>query len=102
MPSKGKDNMKTKIKEVAPYIVLYRDTRTGIAWVENGTAGIGHSCHPNIDASGSVDGMKAQGYWSRGDKTVKSHGFIYNVSRVIVSDEYDELAREHCRCGGSH
>ena len=67
--------VKQLITEVAPYVKLYRDTRTGIAWVANGTVGLGHSCHPNIDASGSVRGMKARGYWRKDDRTVRSHGF---------------------------
>jgi hypothetical protein len=92
--------MKQLIKEVAPYIKLYRDTRTGIAWVENGQVGIGHTCHPNIDKTGSIRGMKKL-YWGE-CRTVRSHGFIYNIDRISVSDDYDELARQHCQCGGKH
>lgn len=92
--------MKELIKEVSPYIKLYRDTRTGIAWVENGELGIGHTCHPNIDRTGSITGMKKL-YWGE-CRTVRSHGFIYNIDRISTSDKYDELAREYCRCGGKH
>lgn len=81
---------------------LYRDDKTGIAWVADRSAGIGHSCHSNIDASGSVRGMKDRGYWNRSDHTVRSHGFIYNIDSLVVHDEYDEIARQHCRCGGYH
>ena len=42
------------IKEVKPYCNLYIDDKTGIAWIEDGTMGIGHSVHPNIDITGSV------------------------------------------------
>ena len=94
--------MKKLIKEVAPYVVLYRDTRTGIAWVENGKTGNGHSAHPNIDASGSVAGMRKLGYWPKDQRVVKCHGFIYNIDRLVVSDDLDELARQHCQCGGKH
>lgn len=93
---------KQLLKEIAPHIKLYRDTRTGIAWVENGSTGNGHSPHPNIDASGSVAGMKKQGYWDQTDQTVRSHGFIYNISVCSVEDQYDEIARQHCQCGGNH
>jgi len=94
--------MKELIKELAPYKELYRDSRTGIAWVEDGTSGIGHSCHPSIDASGSVAGMKRLGYWDKDVNTVRSHGFIYNVDSLVVSSPEDEIARQHCRCGGKH
>ena len=93
---------KTLIKEIRPYVELYRDNETGIAWVEDGTTGNGHSCHPNIDTSGSVRGMKQRGYWGKNDRTVRCHGFIYNIDRLVVTDELDEIARQHCRCGGKH
>ncbi len=91
-----------KVRDVGQHQTLYLDADTGIAWVENGSLGLSHSCHPNIDRSGSVAGMKALGYWSRDDRTVESHGFIFNIDECIVSDELDELARDHCRCGGKH
>jgi hypothetical protein len=95
---------KQLLAQPGPHQKLYRDPATGIAWVEDGTAGIGHSCHPNIDASGSVAGMKANGQWDADARTVRSHGFIYNTSVLLVSpgDELDELARQHCHCGGRH
>lgn len=89
---------KTFVREVSEYVELHRDPATGIAWVENGKTGLGHSAHPNIDASGSVKGMKSRGYWKPDARTVKSHGFIYNVDRLVVSDELDQLAADECRC----
>ncbi|WP_301124034.1 hypothetical protein [Mycolicibacterium fortuitum] len=64
--------MKQLINQVKPHIALYTDPDTGLAWVENGAAGIAHSAHPNIDATGSVAGMKDRGYWGREDRTVAS------------------------------
>jgi len=93
---------KTFLKQLAPHIELHRDEKTGIAWVEDGTSGCGHSAHPNIDASGSVRGMKSRGFWRESDRTVRSHGFIYNIDSLVVSDKWDEVARQHCRCGGNH
>jgi hypothetical protein len=95
--------MKQNIREVRPYVTLYRDDHTGIAWVENGSTGCGHSAHPNIDASGSVRGMKEEGYWAKDARTVRSHGFIYNIDEFIVNrgDELDMLAAQHCQCGGN-
>jgi hypothetical protein len=81
-----------------PYARIYRETTNGIAWVEDGSTGIGHSCHPNIDASGSVSGMKNLGYWDKNDVVLKSHGFKYNVSRFTVGDQLDEIAATYCEC----
>ena len=93
--------MKILLQTINPYVRLYRDDKTGIAWVENNSLGIAHSAHPNIDESGSVKGMKNL-YWGQDAKTVKCNGFVYNISSVICDDEYDELARQHCLCGGIH
>ncbi|KNZ68189.1 hypothetical protein Tfer_3271 [Thermincola ferriacetica] len=93
---------KQLIKKIKPHVNLYRDDRTGIAWVEDGSTGNKHSCHPNIDSTGSVAGMKKMGYWGRADRTVRCCGAIYNIDRCVVSDEFDEIARQHCKCGGKH
>lgn len=92
--------MKQFIREIAPYKKLYRDNKRGVAWIEEGSTGPSHSCHPNIDASGSVKGMKNLSYWGKRDRTVRSHGWIYNVDRVSVTDELDRIAEAECRCIG--
>jgi len=93
---------KTFVKEIAPYIELHKDQRTGIAWVENGSTGNAHSCHPNIDASGSVSGMKKLGYWRKTDRTIRCKGSIYNIDKCVIDDELDEIASKYCSCGGNH
>lgn len=93
---------KELIEVVRPHVKLYRDPQSGIAWVEDGTTGSGHSCHPNISSSGSVRGMKDRGYWRKSDRTVRSHGFIYNIDECSVRGELDQLANDYCRCGGVH
>ena len=92
----------TFISDVRPHITLHRCPRTGIAWVEDGTTGVAHSAHSNISATGSVRGMKARGYWDKADRTVRTHGFIYNISKAVVHDELDRIAAQHCQCGGTH
>lgn len=94
--------MKRLISDLGNYKKLYRDDRTGIAWVEDGSTGTGHSAHPNISATGSVRGMKNLGYWNKDDRTVRSHGWIYNIDHCVVTDELDEIARKNCQCGGKH
>ena len=90
------------LQTLAPYVVLYLDSRTGIAWVEDGSSGAIHSAHPNIDVSGSIRGMKALGCWGQKDKCVRSHGSIYNIDRLVTDTEYDKVAHQHCHCGGPH
>ena len=44
--------------------------------------------------------MKKLGYWGKEDRTVRSHGFIYNIDTFVVdeADPYDVLAAEECQC----
>jgi len=90
------------LKTVGPHKTLKRDLKTGIAWVEDGSTGMAHSCHPNIHHTGSVAGMKRKGYWRKDARTVRSHGFIYNIDEVVVHGPLDEAACRACRCGGVH
>lgn len=90
----------TKIKNIGSCAELHRDPKSGIAWVKDYSTGMGHSCHANIDATGSARGMKKLGYWGKNDRTVKSHGFIYNIDTFVVDkkDPYDMLAAKYCQC----
>ena len=90
--------MKRFIKDVKPYCPLFIDDKTGIAWIENGSTGTGHSVHPNIDITGSVSGMKKLGYWDKSDIVVRSHGYHYNISKFVCSDELDKIVADYCRC----
>jgi hypothetical protein len=89
---------KIKIKDIAPHKTLYRCSVTGVAWVENGSAGTGHSAHANIHQTGSVQGMKKSGYWKHNDRIERTNGFIYNVDTLVISDELDQIAADHCLC----
>ena len=90
---------KTLIRKIRDHVALYRDDLTGIAWVENGEAGCGHSCHPNISKTGSVAGMRRR-FWGEDARVVLSHGFYYNVDQLVVSDELDQIAADACECPG--
>ena len=59
------DSMKQFIRQIKEHINLYRNDKTGIAWIEDGITGLGISVHVSIDSSGSVSGMKTLGYWKR-------------------------------------
>lgn len=89
---------KRLIKEIKPYVKLFINDGTGIAWVENGSTGNSHSAHPNIDASRGVKGMKNLGYWGKEDITVRCNGTIYNISKFVVDDELDKIASDYCKC----
>ena len=86
------------IKEVKDHVFLYRDDKTGIAWIEDGTTGLRHSVHPNIATSGSIIGMKKCGYWNKKDVCAKSDGYIYNISKFVVDDELDNIVANECQC----
>lgn len=92
--------MKQKIREIAEHVVLYRDDKNGIAWIEDGRIGIGISIHPNISATGSVRGMRKTGRWGKADRVVRSHGWIYNIDRMAYNpkDPLENIVAESCRC----
>lgn len=90
------------IREVKPYAKLYKDTITGITWIEDGSTGLGISVHANIDGSGSVAGMKNLGYWGKNDRTVRTHGFIYNIDSFVCDkdNELEMIVANECTCQG--
>lgn len=90
--------MKRLIRQIDDNKSLYIDDNNGIAWIVDGSTGNGHSAHANIHSSGSVAGMKRCGYWRKTDRTVRSHGWIYNIDTLVVSDDLDRIAAENCRC----
>lgn len=93
--------MKKLIRQINEYQALYRDTSNGIAWIEDGDTGCAISVHANIDASGSVRGMKQLGYWKKDARTVRSHGFIYNIDTLVYDDknELEKLLADYeCKC----
>jgi hypothetical protein len=89
---------KRLIKNIEEYVDLYRDDATGIAWIENGKTGGEHSVHPNIDKTGSISGMKKLGYWKQDDEIVRVNGLLYNISKFVKSDKYDEIVANYCNC----
>lgn len=93
--------MKKLIREINEYTTLYRDDKSGIAWIEDGSTGMGISIHSNIDNSGSVRGMKQMGFWRKNDRTIRSHGWIYNIDTLIVDRNNPLerlLANAECKC----
>lgn len=98
---------KILIKEIRPHVKLYRDPKTGIAWVEDGTAGVGYSAHPNIKAfsgwGSSGNPSQRVRAWAQGGRVVKSHGFLYNIDSVMgIENALDQVAAANCMCGGYH
>lgn len=91
---------KKLIKEIRPYVKLYRDTNNGIAWIEDGSTGLGISVQPNLDKSGSVTGMKKLGYWDKSDRIVLSHGWKYNIDRFVCDKKNDleMIVADECMC----
>ena len=94
--------MKQKIKEIEKNVVLYRDDKNGIAWIEDGRTGCDISVHANISATGSVRGMKKTGQWRKSDRVVRSHGWIYNIDRLDYNpyNPLERIVADECRCKG--
>lgn len=90
---------KHMIEKVGEYAKLFRYDN-GIAVVEDGSTGLCFSVHPNISVTGSVRGMKLNGYWDKDDKTVRAGSYIFNISRVVVDKEepYEVIASQNCEC----
>lgn len=92
--------VKESIREIEPGVKLYRDNITGITWAEDHRTGLGVSVHPNIDETGSVSGMVSRGWWGAEDRTVRSHGWIYNIDRLAFDekDSVEQAVAKECRC----
>lgn len=96
------DNMKQLIRQIEEHVNLYRDDKNGIAWIEDGRTGLGISVHGNISSSGSVSGMKNLGYWEKKDRTIRSHGWIYNIDSFVCDkdNKLEIIVADECRCQG--
>ncbi len=94
--------MKQFIREIEENVNLYRDDKSGIAWIEDGRTGLEINVHANIHSSGSVTGMKNLGYWGKKDRTARSHGFIYNIDSFVCDKENElkMIVADECRCQG--
>lgn len=94
--------MKQFIREIEESVNLYRDDKNGIAWIEDGRTGLGISVHANISSTGSVLGMKNLGYWGRKDRTVRTHGWVYNIDKFVCNkdNELEMIVAKECRCQG--
>lgn len=79
------------VKETGWLCSLPKAYKGNLYCIENYSAGTEHSAHPNIDASGSVTGMKKLGYWRKDATINRTHGAIYNMSSIVCSDPLDEL-----------
>lgn len=96
------NNMKQFIRKIEEHVILYRDDKTGIAWIEDGKTGSEISVHSNINVSGNVSGMKNLGYWRKKDRTVRSHSRIYNIDSFVYDKEnkLEMIVADECRCQG--
>lgn len=88
------------IREIEPGVELFRDAVTGIAWAEDHRTGLGVSVHPNIDESGSVEGLVTRGWWRSSDRVARSHGGIYNIDRLSYNkdDPVEVAVAAECKC----
>jgi len=89
---------KTFIKQLAEYVELHRDAKTGIAWINDGKTGCEESLHPSIDKSGSIKGMKKKGYWGKNDKIITCNNGHYNISKESQFSVYAKTLKKACKC----
>lgn len=68
------------------------DPATGIVWIEDGTAGVSHSAHPNVEANKVTRKKREYSGWR------ESHGFLFSPE-TFCSTELDRLAAKYCQCG---
>ena len=75
------------IREIEHGVELFRDAVTGIAWAEDHRSGLRISVHPNIDESGSIEGMISSGLWRSGDRIAKLNGWFYDIDRFSCDEK---------------
>lgn len=92
--------MKKFIRDIDDHAKLYIDNKSGIAVIEDGRSGCGFTCHPSIDKTGSLRGMKKNGGWRKEDRCVRTMGFIINTDIFAIDkdNKYDRIVAEECRC----
>lgn len=67
------------------------DPSTGLVWIEDGTAGVAHSAHPNVEAN-KITRRQHPG-------RIEVRGFLYSRDR-FASTDLDKIAAKYCRCPG--
>ena len=47
-----------------------------------------------------VRGMKERGYWNKKDRTVRSHGWIYNIDKFVCdkNNKLEAIVADECMC----
>lgn len=67
------------------------DPATGLVWIEDGTAGVAHSAHPNVEANRITRKLREYAGW------IEVRGFLYSPE-VFASTDLDKLAAKYCQC----
>lgn len=67
------------------------ELRSGVCQIKDFTSGGAFTCHPSIDKSGSVRGMKSNGYWAKDDQIVEAFGCKHNIDKIRCDSLGDEL-----------
>ena len=94
------EKMSQFIREIEHGVELFRDAVTGIAWAEDHRSGLRISVHPNIDESGSIEGMISSGLWRSGDRIAKLNWCFYDIDRFSCREEnpIEAIVAEECMC----
>jgi hypothetical protein len=95
---------KKLVRAVGPTAKLFRDKKTGVAWVEDvqGNVTVTHAAHPRIEEPGRVSLMVKNGMWKKTDRVVKCGPAAYNIDVRACTTPLDYLAANACACGANH
>lgn len=67
------------------------DPATGLVWIEDGTAGVAHSAHLNVEANRVTRKMREYKGW------IECRGFLYSPN-TLPSTALDRIAARYCQC----
>lgn len=76
------------------------DSKTGIAWVHDGSTGLRYTVHPNIHYTGKISGMRKHFGWGRYDRIRRFKGYKYNID-ILSYNRNSKLETElasRCQC----
>jgi hypothetical protein len=89
---------------IEPGVTLIVDPDTGLAIVNDEVEEQMYGAHPTALVSAGGKEMMVKGdWWGSDDVCIVVGEYVYNTTRVVgIWHEYQELARQHCKCGGWH
>lgn len=79
---------------------IYRNIKTGIAFVDDTEHGVIWSCHPMLSSDASIQMTRVNGIWKKEASIARNNGFIFNVDELDIVNPYNRLMLNYCECRG--